>query len=223
MTRRPCPRGFTLAEVLVALAITAFIGGMVWGSFNQGFKAKEMIEAEAGIYRELRTGTARMVREISMAFISENYDTTRFRDFADRPTFFTGEGETLGFSMLGHQRLLRDAKESDQSIVSYKVDRDPDLKNISSLLRCEKPVIDDEPDRCERWEALITDVRKVEFKYWDNKKKDWVAQWDTRKNEHPQQLPDRVRIEITAKDELGKERKYLTQAQIHMVTALERR
>jgi len=112
MTRRPCPRGFTLAEVLVALAITAFIGGMVWGSFNQGFKAKEMIEAEAGIYRELRTGTARMVREISMAFISENYDTTRFRDFADRPTFFTGEGETLGFSMLGHQRLLRDAKET---------------------------------------------------------------------------------------------------------------
>ena len=226
MTRRASMQGFTLAEVLVALAITAFIGGMVWGSFNQGYKAKEMIESEAGIYRELRTGTARMVREISMAFISNNFDSLRFRDFADRPTFFTGEAEKLGFSMLGHQRLLRDAKESDQSIVFYKVDRDPDVKEgkaVTSLLRCEKPVIDDDPERCERWETLISDVKKVEFKYWDNKKKDWVEEWDTRKNEHPDQLPDRVRIEIFAKDEVGKEKKYVTQARINMVTALERR
>jgi general secretion pathway protein J len=166
------PRGFTLAEVLVALAITAFIGGMIWASFAQGFKAKEMIESEALLYRELRTGTARMVREISMAFVSNNYDPARFRDNTTRPTFFTGEPEKLSFSMLGHQRLSRDAKESDQSIVFYKVDRDPDDKTLYSLLRCEKPVIDDEPDRCDRWETLISDVRKVEFKYWDNQKND---------------------------------------------------
>jgi len=227
LRRRPASsaRGFTLAEVLVALAITAFIGGMVWGSFSQGYKAKEMIESEAGIYRELRTGTSRMVREISMAFVSNNFDVTRFRDNADRPTFFTGESEKLGFSMLGHQRLLRDAKESDQSIVFYKVDRDPDVKGraVTSLLRCEKPVIDDEPDRCERWETLISDVKKVEFKYWDYKKNDWVEEWDTRKNEHPDQLPDLVRIEIFAKDERGKDKKYVTQARVNMVSALERR
>ena len=218
---RCASRGFTLAEVLVALAITAFIGGMVWGSFYQGFTAKEMIEGEAGLYRELRTGTSRMVREISMAFISDNYDTARFRDNGSRPTFFTGDSEKLGFSMLGHQRLARDAKESDQSIVFYKVDRDPDSKErISSLLRCEKPVLDDEPDRCERWEVLISDVKKVEFKYWDNKKKDWVEEWDTRHNDHPSQLPDRVKILITAKNELGKDQKYPTQAYLNMVTVL---
>lgn len=217
------PRGFTLAEVLVAVAITTFIGGMVWGSFDQGFRAKEMIEQEAGLYRELRTGTTRMAREISMAFVSNNYDPARFRDNAARPTFFSGESEKLGFSMLGHQRLARDAKESDQSIVHYKVDRDPDTKGISSLLRCEKPVLDDDPDDCDRWEVLISDVKKVEFQYWDNKKKEWVDDWDTRDNEHPDQLPDRVMIVIHAKDELGKDRAWPTQARINMVTALERR
>lgn len=218
-------RGFTLAEVLVALAITSFIGGMVWGSFNQGFKAKEMVSEEAGLYRELRTGTARLTREISMAFLSNNYDPARFRDNATRPTFFKGEREQLSFSMLGHQRLSRDAKESDQSIVFYKVDRDPEVKgrSVSALLRCEKPVIDDEPDRCERWETLISDVRKVEFKYWDNKRNDWVEEWDTRQNEHPDQLPDRVRIGLHSKNELGKDQEYVTQARIVMVTALERR
>jgi general secretion pathway protein J len=217
------PSGFTLAEVLVAVAITAFIGGLVWGSFDQGFRAKEMIESEAGLYRELRTGTARMAREISMAFVSDNYDPARFRDSASRPTYFNGEADRLSFSMLGHQRLARDAKESDQSIVFYKVDRDPQAKGTTALLRCEKPVIDDDPDRCERWEVLVSEVRKVEFKYWDNKKNDWVDGWSTRTVEHPSQLPDRVKIYLYSRDEAGKEARYLTQARINMVTALERR
>lgn len=213
-------RGFTLAEVLVAMTITSLIGAMVWTSFDSGLKAREMIDSEAGLYRELRAGMGRMTREVSMAFISNAYDTARFRDNQDRPTFFSGESNELSFSMLGHQRLMRDAKESDQSIVFFKVDRDPDERGMNSLLRCEKPVIDDEPGRCERWETLISDVKKVEFRYWDNKRKDWVDTWDTRRNEHPHQLPDRVRVELTAKNELGKEQKYVTQAWINLVTPL---
>jgi general secretion pathway protein J len=213
-------RGFTLAEVLIATAITAMIGSLVWTSFSSGFKAREVVESEADIYRELRVGMNRLVREISMAFISMSYDTLRYRDNTDRPTFFTGESEELSFSMLGHQRLARDAKESDQSIVFYKVGHDPDVKGVDSLLRCEKPVLDDKSEDCEHWETLITDVKGIELKYWDNKRNDWVNEWDTRGNEHPNQLPDRVRIELTAKNEMGKPQKYVTQARINLVTPL---
>jgi general secretion pathway protein J len=214
-------RGFTLAEVMIAMGITTLIGGLVWSSFSTTFKAKELIEGEAGIYRELRVGTSRLTRELSMAFISRNYDTARYRDHTDRPTFFTGERDRVSFSMLGHQRLARDAKESDQSIVFYKVDRDPEQKGGTALLRCEKPVIDEYPDRCDRWETLIAGVRRLELRYWDNKRNDWVDIWDTRLNEHPDQLPDRVRIELTARDDQGKDRTYVTQARINLVTVLE--
>ncbi|MGI5863431.1 MAG: type II secretion system protein GspJ [Myxococcales bacterium] len=213
-------RGFTLAEVMIAVAVTAMIGSLVWTSFASGFKAKEVVEAEAEIYRELRVGMGRLVRETSMAFISANYDPERFRDHQDRPTFFDGQSDELSFSMLGHQRLTRDAKESDQSIVFYKVDRDPDEKGIDSLLRCEKPVIDDEPDECEGWETLISDVEKLELRYWDNKRNEWVNEWSTRGNDHPNQLPDRVLIELTKKNELGKPQKFVTQARINLVTPL---
>lgn len=213
-------RGFTLAEVMIAVAITAMIGGMVATSFTTGFRAKEMVEEEAEIYRELRVGMGRVVREISMAFISNNYDTVRYRDNADRPTFFSGESDEISFSMLGHQRLSRDAKESDQSIVFYKVDRDPDEPGSYSLQRCEKPVIDEEPDRCEDWQTLVSEVKSLDLKYWDNKKNEWVDDWDTRSNEHPNQLPDRVRVELTAKNELGKDQKYTTQSRINLVTPL---
>ena len=40
-------RGFTLLEVIVAVAITALIGTTIGVAFNSGFKAKEMVESEA--------------------------------------------------------------------------------------------------------------------------------------------------------------------------------
>ncbi len=219
--RHSTMQGFTLAEVMIALGITAMIGGLVWSSFSTTFKTQEVLESEAGIYRELRVGMGRLTRELSMAFISNNYDTARFRDNNDRPTFFNGERDTLSFTMFGHQRLARDAKESDQSAVYYKVDRDPEVQGQSSLLRCEKPVLDEYIDRCEQWEVLISDVRKLTLRYWDNVRNEWVDEWDTRRTELANKLPDRVGIELTAKDEKGKERSYFTQARINLVVSLD--
>ncbi len=213
-------RGFTLAEVMVAVAVTSFIGVVVASTLSVGFRAKEMVEVEADLFRELRSGMGRLTREISMAFLSNNYDTGRYRDHQDRPTFFSGQEKELSFTMLGHQRLTRDAKESDQSVVFFKVDRDPDNRRLTSLLRCEIPVISEEIRECEAWETLISDVSQVAFSYWDNVKDEWVRAWDTRDNEYPNKLPDRVRIELTGKDERGKDQKYVTQARINLVTPL---
>lgn len=213
-------RGFTLAEVMVAVAVTSFIGVVVSSSLSVGFRAKEVVEIEADLFRELRSGMGRLTREISMAFLSNNYDTSRYRDNQDRPTFFDGQEKTLSFTMLGHQRLMRDAKESDQSIVFFKVDRDPDERRMTSLLRCEIPIITDTIKDCENWETLVSDVSSIAFSYWDNVKSDWVRTWDTRDNEYPSKLPDRVRIELMGKDEQGKDQKYVTQARINIVTPL---
>lgn len=215
------PSGFTLAEVMIALFITALIGTLVWSSFSSTFATKEQIEAEADIYRELRVGMARMTREISMAFISNNYDTRRFKDNTDRPTFFTGDRDTLSFTMFGHQRLARDAKESDQSVVFYKVGRDPEVRGETALLRCEKPVFDDDMDRCDDWLPMIGGVKRIEFQYWDNKKNDWTREWDTRRSDYPNQLPDQVRIELTLVDDQKKERVFTTQARVNLVSILE--
>lgn len=205
---------------MVAVAVTSFIGVVVASSLSVGFRAKEMVEIEADLFRELRSGMGRLTREISMAFLSNNYDTGRYRDHQDRPTFFDGQEKALSFTMLGHQRLTRDAKESDQSVVFYKVDRDPDERRMTSLLRCEIPIISGEIEACEAWETLISDVSQVTFSYWDNVKDEWVHAWDTRESEYPNKLPDRVRIELTGKDERGKDQKYVTQARINLVTPL---
>ena len=119
--KRSMRRGFTLMEVMIAVAITALMGAMVGMAFQTGFHAKEVVEAEADHYRMLRAAMNRMAREIGSAYVSDRYDAQRYRDQNDRPTNFIGEEDQLTLTTFAHQRLYTDAKESDQAIVEYSV------------------------------------------------------------------------------------------------------
>ncbi len=217
-------RGFTLMEVLVAVAITAMMGGLIAAAFQSGYRAKELVESEADRYRGLRTATDRMVREISSAFVSDHYDTKRFRDQNDRPTNFVGARDRLLFSSMAHQRLYADAKESDQMVVEYftRSTTAPDGKSRLDLIRRENPLLDDRMDRGGTEDVLLEDIRRLDFAYWDSDKKDWVNEWDTRRLERKSILPVRVAISIFALDETGKEVRYVTQARIVLNTEIPR-
>lgn len=214
--------GFMLMEVMIAVAIVSLMGGLIWGSFGPMLRAKEVIEAEAEHYRGLQVAMQRMTREISMAFISNQFDRVRYRDKTDMPTFFIGERDKLFFTALAHQRRTKDAKESDQGIFEYKMGRDPDEGGTSDdvLLRREKAILDDEPDRGGSTDILGDDVRKVEFEYWDDDRKEWVDTWSTRRDK--EKLPERVRITLFSKDAEGKEEKFVSQAKIFMRTVLRK-
>jgi general secretion pathway protein J len=219
-------RGFTLLEIIVAVAITAAIGATIAAAFTSGFRAKELVEAEAEQYRGLRTSLDRMVREIGAAFVSDRYDVRRYRDQNDRPTNFIGSREKLIFTSLAHQRLYADAKESDQMVVEYSV-KSSTKKGAHSqqdLMRRENPNLYGE-DKMERGgveDVLLEDVKRVEFSYWDSDQKDWVNDWDTRKLEKKSILPSRVRITLVRTDESGHEQRYTTEARIMLNTEIPR-
>jgi general secretion pathway protein J len=217
-------RGFTLMEVLVAVAITAMMGGLIAAAFQSGYRAKELVESEADRYRGLRNATDRMVREISAAFVSDHYDTKRFRDQNDRPTNFVGARDRLLFSSMAHQRLYTDAKESDQMVVEYftRTTSSPGGKSRLDLIRRENPLLEDRMDRGGTEDVLLEDIRRLDFAYWDSDKKDWVNEWDTRRLERKSILPVRVAISIFALDETGKEVRYVTQARIVLNTEIPR-
>ena len=217
-------RGFTLIEVVVAVGITAMIGGLIAVAFQSGYRAKELVEGEADRYRALRTGTDRMVREISAAFVSDHYDTRRYRDQNDRPTNFIGKRDRLLFTSMAHQRLYADAKESDQMVVEYytKSATGPDGKTQLNLMRREDSILDDRMDRGGNEDVLLEGIKRIDFTYWDSDKKDWVDEWDTRRLEKKSILPVRVKLSISAIDETGREARYTTQARIVLNTEIPR-
>ncbi len=217
-------RGFTLMEVMVAIGITSLMGAMVAVSFNSSFQAQEVVTDEADHYRQVRIAMARMTREIGSAFVSDKYDPSRYRDQNERPSNFIGERDKLLFSSFAHQRMYVDAKESDQMVVEYRVDSSPDrdAKGRKDLLRRVKAIVQDRMERGGTEDILLEGVQKLEFEYWDSDRKEWDDEWDTRRTERKSKLPSRVRINLYAEDESGKEVRYSTQVRIMLNTELPR-
>jgi len=210
-------RGFTLVEIMIAASITAFIGVVIGGSYMQIDRAAGLVREQSQREASARLAVSRLARELSMAFLSDHYDRARFRE---RPTLLKGEEGTVLFSTMAHVRRYQDAAESDQSVVEYTVERNPSGEG-EALFRREKVRIDDEPDRGGRKDLVADQIEKLELRYWDATKKEWVRSWNTRSSERATELPQRVRIEVTVKVPGGKPLLFGTQAQIAITAPLD--
>lgn len=217
-------RGFTLVEVLIAVAITAFLGVAMSMAFGSTFSAKDTVEASAERFRGVRGAFSRMSREIGAAYVSDRYDSRRYRDAFDRPTNFVGQADRLLFTSMAHQRRWVDAKESDQMVVEYslKTSREKDRKNQYDLIRREKVVLEERMDREGVEDVLMENVKKLEFEYWSPEKKQWEREWDTRRPDQRSLLPTRVRITVLVANEDNKDVRYTTQTRVMLNTEFPR-
>jgi general secretion pathway protein J len=210
--------GFTLLEAMIAMAIMALMGTLIWSSFSPSFQLKEEVEAEADHDTAIRQAVNRMAREISMAFLSNDYDKTRYREmltlFQGRRS--AGSRDRLLFTSLSHQRLYENALEGDQAIIEYRILEDPDVPGQLNLMRREKTVFDDQADRGGVEEILCDDVRGLSFRYWDDQKKQWVDDWDTKDVSRAGQLPYRVEITLLAGPSESNPVRYITQTEIFL-------
>ncbi len=206
-------RGFTLIEVLIAAGITAAMAVMTIGSLRGVDRAAEIVRLQDERYGAARLALSRIGREVSMAFLSDNFDRNRYRDPV---TLFVGREDELLFSTMAHVRLYRDAKESDQAVVEYRLDADPDHPGERALFRREKARLDDEPDRGGRRDLVADRVSALRIQYWDAKRKEWVREWTTRSVEHAQELPPRVRLELEVKLLDGRSERFVTEARIEI-------
>lgn len=211
-------RGFTLVELMIAMAITATIGAMTIGSFAQIDRASQAARAQGERYAAARLALTRMAREVSMAFLSDNFDQGRFHN--ERPTLLVGREDRILFSTMAHVRLYQDAKESDQSIVEYTVEADPDAAGEEAIFRREKVHFDDEPDRGGRKDLVASHVRGLTFSYWDPQRGEWAREWSTKAVEHSSTLPSRVRFDLEMQLADGRTERFVTEARIAIRTPL---
>lgn len=216
--------GFTLIEVMIAVAILGLIGAVTFKAFDGAWDLKQRVERAQERDQTVRGALNRMAREVSMAFLSEHFDRKRFRE---RPTLFKlkdGRSDAdLTFTSMGNERLYTDAKESDQALFEYKLDRDPDEGGKTDLFRRVKTILDEEPDRGGTRQVLAEDVVKFTVQVWDPKEREWRDEWDSNGTNRNGQvlIPPRVRLGLTIRDENGKEKSYSTQAKLFLGTPLD--
>jgi general secretion pathway protein J len=216
--------GFTLLEVLIAVAVLGLIGGLTWKTFDGAFSIKTRVEQAEERDQMVRSALNRFAREVSMSYVSEHYDRKRFRE---RPTLFRlkdgRRSADLIFTSFAHERLHIDAKESDQALFEYSIGPDPRDGSRLDLFRRVKPLLDEEPERGGDQQVLAEGVLGFSVEAWDPKDREWRAEWNSNGADRTGGLlvPPRVRVTLALRDEDGKEKTYTTQAKIFLTQALD--
>ena len=221
--------GFTLIELIISLGIVAFMMMLAWQTTSAAIFTRKNLAFEQERDHELRVATSRIVRDLGSAFLSSNEDQSSL----ERRTVFIGKSEgtvdELRFSTMSHEVLWADANESEQTVVTYMAETDPDDRGKTNLVRKElRRMPDPLESRGEtpaEVDLLIRDVERVKFEYYDFKDKSWKQRWDsTQVDAERGRLPTRVRVTIEVAIHRGDDKetvKYITQARLTLQEELK--
>ena len=212
-------RGFTMIEIMVAVAIIAMVTTMVAASFRQTIKTKNAVESQAGRYRTVRIALNRIAREIGQSYLSQHEDSTQ----PERRTQFVAKKHSdvdeVGFSYFGHQRLYQDANEADTALVQYYGGRDPNDSRKTNLLRRASRRLQNVKLEDQNSEVAIVcdDVGRFKLDYYDSREKQWREEWNTTSADgQPDRLPSKIRVTLTVRDERGLDVPFQTQVRVAM-------
>jgi len=197
--RRRASAGFTLVEMLVAVAILAMISVLIYGAFGGMKRSKEGIQRVNDRYREGRLAIGRISRELQSAYLSSQVETPLNQAIAVQKTAFVGTQGTpadrVDFNSFANRRIERDSHESDQCEISYFGSDNPEKHGVIDLVRRISKHPDLEPTKGGQVEVLATDIDLFDLQYLDPLTGQWVDTWDsTQAVGQPNRMPLQVRV-----------------------------
>jgi general secretion pathway protein J len=190
-------RGFTLLELLVALALMAVLSAALYGTYFTLVTARDRAEEVADRSRELRTTLDLLRRELASACYkaSTNPDKVLFRFVVEDRDFFGKPASVLAFTTIvppsGGSFPV-----SDQMDVEYRPkqkEQEKDQEQAMVLMRQTRDVyLNVTPVAY----AQMEEMQSFLVECYDGNK--WVRSWDSKLNGG--MLPRQVRITLTVKE-----------------------
>lgn len=206
--------GFTLLEILVAIAIMGMIMVLIQGTTSQMLGAKDRIEERDLLLQSGRTVLRKFSDDLLGTFLMRTVPVLSFAGTAIAPpvqrtvprpvTFFiakdTGEQDELKFTTLSHLRFYRNSHESDQVKVEYRLEPWPEERSLFSLIRTEQAWLDEKSDVEGKSVTLAEGVKGLNIEYYDPRKDEWVREWNTESIDWKDKLPQAVRVTVAFPD-----------------------
>jgi len=187
--------GFTLLEILVAIGVLAIIAALTFETIAGAIRARDMLEANDAMTQSARVALSKLKRDLALAWLTPNTQAVNtFR------TVFVARDDNpdrLWFTSLSHQRLYRDARESDQTEITLWTEDDPTRSDAMVLLRREAPRIDQEPEEGGPILPLAYGVVGFDVHFLDPVKNEWKPEWDSTGVDQANRLPRAAQITLT--------------------------
>ncbi len=199
--------GFTLLEILVAMAIIVTIVSIVYGSYFATSKSTQVCKARMTLYQQGQNVLEQMARQIRCSYsgtgekhtysvtsisqpekkIPENEVNYYFEGNSDEPT-----GEILHLvttnGILGEQKLADGLFE-----VIYKFDKSTGVLFFSQarFIGAPKNIMEKR-----NWRPIARNIKCIELSFFDGQQ--WLNKWIFRDR---MKLPSAVKIEISCENE----------------------
>lgn len=217
------PLGFTLIEVMIAVAILAGMSLALFGASSQMINSKVLVEDRDDAQHSVSFALNRMSEDLNMAYFVKSRALlgTAF----EGEISFLGKEDRIDFVSFSHLRFLKNAKESDSAEISYYLEADPDDPDSKILMRRESTTIDRNLEEGGMAYQVLKGVRFLEFRYLpagkDPTKDEWKSVWDTGSSEANNRLPDavKIRLEVVLPED-EEARTYTTLAPIQLTRPL---
>lgn len=209
------PSGFTIMEVLFASLILTIIGVLSYSALFGTLKTQRVIDEKADLQE---TGT------VVLNKIKDDITQTFFVESPQPKTQFLGEDQQdkdkFTFTALAHFPTHPEARESDQSEITYRATDNPKNPGTLLLQRKESPhywkiqKTDDDAGYVTLAENLIA----FNIEYSDGEK--FLPSWNIRSRDTLNKLPKLVKVSFTLKDERGREEYFETVTDLPMSESL---
>ena len=206
--------GFTLIEVMVAIALLAVISILLWQSMGASVQSKERFEKKDQVFREATLSLDRMAQDLSTAMLLSSVEFLGVSENGEQNTKSAFIGENLGdqdkvsFHALSHIRYLKDVKESDQAEISYFLEPQSESSDDSEISTADLFVLkkreqsppDANPTEGGTIMTLLEGVKEMNLRYFDPVKAEWAEAWDTTSSDYVNRLPRAIEIVLVVQD-----------------------
>jgi prepilin-type N-terminal cleavage/methylation domain-containing protein len=230
--------GFTLIEVLLAVAMVGIILTTVYGALSRTMFSKQIAEERAELYANGRDVVLRMAGEIETALTPPSGDRIYFRGSAN------GEVPSLEFIAMNRGGYGLNRVRPGRVLIAYTLDPLPNRRDVFALRREEhlfaallaeadgitSEITDQEEEEenpapkaiatylldCPEVSGEIdipgacTPVAGLTFRYFDDFVGEWREDWDSTAEGMEQRLPAAVEISLFLLDERGAVRDFTT-------------
>ncbi|MGB7067277.1 MAG: type II secretion system protein GspJ, partial [Syntrophobacteria bacterium] len=199
--RAPCGlpwrSGFTLLEILIAIAILALVVSSLYGAYSGTMETTEMVESARDVDQTARLALMQMVDDFSSLYYKKaegENENSPFRFQGGKEA--EGEGGTVvEFASTSHLGFDGSFPNLRINRVSYVLEKQADDQKYYRLVRMELPFADLSGEREETAVELADTVESLTLTYL-NEDGETLSQWDSKAEETAGILPRLVHIRL---------------------------
>lgn len=199
-------RGFTLIEIMLALAIFSLIGITTVKQIVQIRTTKDTALNDLEIYNEVRTALSLVRYDLNQAFhilFDDLGEVNKRAVLANQPvphTLFDGRKKELVFTSLSHRVYYAGLRECEQTEISFFLQAS-ERGQKPSLMKRESPIIDADLYQGGGVYTILDNVTLLEFQYWNPKRGVWVDDWNSDDGEFRDKFPMAVKMKMVVSPE----------------------